>query len=449
LARTLARQETPAEVWWVSDHNGKPSDDEESGKVRWVFLPVFGASRLNVGFTAFQLRPLPVQRAPLSCFLEVTANAVAGPGVDARIRMQIGGVSFPDRPLRLKGGESQVIEFPVEGKSGEVLHLSLAVDGDCLSADNEIRVRLPELKPVVAVRVGTRDEIDPFLHVALQSLVKERELQVWSAEPGQWPVQGADVVLFDHWLPQEWPEGVPVIVLDPPTSCGPVRVAPLRNGGIPQTHIRTADPYHPVLFRLSSDQLSVAQTCTIELSPGIQPLWTAGRETLLAAGERKGQRVVVMGFSPHQSTHLPLTESFPLLVGNAIYWSAEPAWKDSAFARQSLRTGTVLPVKGKQVFWDKAGGNNGQSSLVQGGVLELDQAGIWQTDAGETGAAHLLSSQETRDAGNALSPTETKGKSLFESAQKQWPCELTGLILGAVLLLLLLEILFLYRLPVG
>jgi len=367
-----------------------------------VTIPTGRRPRINVGLTALRLRPLPLQRGRRSCFLEMACHAPEGEEVEARLEIQVGSVSYPARTLKLRGGERESLEFSVEGVADQEMRLRLVAEGDCLEADDTMLLRLPEVRPRVVVRVGPRDALDPFLHVALQSLVKEGELQIWSALPEQWPIRDADVVLFDHWIPPEWPDDVPAVVVSPSAGAGPVRAAPLRQGGIPQPGFRVTDEDHPVLFRVSSDRLAVKQTSKLEPVAGLEPLWMADEEPLLIAGEREGKRVVVLGFSPYESPQLPLTSSFPLLIGNAIYWCAEGT-DSTARGRPSVaRTGHLVPVEGTEVRWWtlRDGRSIGSSRPVRRGLLELDRAGIWETDAGESGAAHLLSLTETLQAGN-------------------------------------------------
>jgi len=103
----------------------------------------------------------------------------------------------------------------------------------------------------------------------------------------------------------------------PPGSVGPVRARPLGNIGLPQREIREVTRDHPVLFRVSTSRLALTQSCVLDAAGPLQPLWLAGGEPLLTAGTVRGQRIVVMGFSPRQSERLPMTASFPILMGNA------------------------------------------------------------------------------------------------------------------------------------
>lgn len=450
LALALARQaQRPAGIWWVSDRPMKGGEEVEDGRLCWMGGSFPSEAGLNVGLTAFRLRPLPMQPGRLSCFLEAAGNVAAGTVVEARLEIRAGGLRLPAKTLRVKPGEPVAIDFPVEAKAGQELHLRLVAEGDSLADDNDILVLLPEANPIVAVRAGPRERIDPYAHLALQSLAGGDELQVWSVEPAQWPVRGAGVVIFDSWLPETWPEDVPVVVLNPPESCGPVRVAPLSRGGAQRSRIRVAEPEHPVLFRVSSDRIAVTQTGVVKLPAGMEPLWKAERDTILAAGEWNGQRVVVMAFSPHRSAHLPLTESYPLLMGNAIAWCAGPEGRPGKMDRLSLRTGGLVAVEGGAVTWGRETGRGRLSETlpVTAGLLKLDRAGIWETDAGEMGAAHLLSLQETEEAGSFPSSQAEAESVPGRASRAGWgPAgRLTPVILGVILALLVVESWLIHR----
>ncbi|MCB1086413.1 MAG: hypothetical protein KDM63_05170, partial [Verrucomicrobiae bacterium] len=73
---------------------------------------------------------------------------------------------------------------------------------------------------------------------------------------------------------------------------------------------------------------------------------------------------------------------------------------------------------------------------ITGGLLELDRTGVWETDAGQRGAAHLLSRAETdlqpRDPATAES-TEPQVRSGLLSGNATW------LFLVIVALVLIVE----------
>ena len=394
-ALTLARLETPAEIWHVTDQPGKASEPERG--VRIVPLPVALPEPVNVGFTAFQVRKEPMQSSRYTAFVQVACNAAAPGPIEGKISGTVGEAPLPPRGFTLRPGEVQGFELPLTGARGELLRLNLEAAGDCLALDNTLLAPLPESRPVVAVRVGKREAVDPYAHLALQSLVEEGELRIWSVQPEQWPVPDIDVAIFDNWLPATWPADVPAIVLNPPASLGPIRARSLGAAGLPQREIRETVADHPVLFRVSTGRLALTQSCVLEAAGPLEPLWEAKGEPLLLAGTVQGQRIVVMGFSPRQSERLPMTASFPILMGNAIYWCAEGRRIEETAGFGGGRTGELIEPGGKELRWTRVG----EGKLVQEvqkldrGVIELRESGVWEATTGKRGAAHLLSRVES------------------------------------------------------
>ena len=117
---------------------------------------------------------------------------------------------------------------------------------------------------------------------------------------------------------------------------------------------------------------------------------------MLLAGELRGQRVVVMGFSPQHSEQLPFMASYPLLIGNAIYWAAETELESAR--GMNRRTGQLVELRGKTLTWlDPANQQAAKTTeKLAGRSVELDRIGLWRTEAGERGSAALLSVEETQ-----------------------------------------------------
>ncbi len=434
-ARTLARLETPAEIWHVSDI---AAEIDLPAEMRLVPVPVDLAESVNVGFTAFQIRKVPLQSSRFAAFLQVSCNQSAPETVTGSIEVRVGGVFLSPRHFELDPGESAGFEVPIDGAEEQLLQLSLRVEGDCLPLDDSILVPLPESRPIVAARIGPGDAADPFTHLALQSLVKDGELQVWSASPDRWPLEDIDVAIFDNWLPDEWPADVPVIAIDPPGALGPIQAVPLQSGGIPHRDIRVANSDHPVVFRVTGSRLALTQTCVFSGAGSFEPLWLAGNEPVLAAGSVGGQRIVLMGFAPKSSERLPLTASFPLLMGNAIYWCAE-ANSTAGGNLQRRKTGEVIAVSGNQTTWTELRGGDlvTTSRPLSQSLLDLNRSGVWETNGGQRGTSHLLSIQET----NIQPATEAKSAPVATLAQKPGfgLGNITWIILGLILAVLIVE----------
>lgn len=434
-ARTLARLETPAEVWHVTD-SAAAGDGSVPDGVKLVSIPVGLEGATNVGFTAFQIRKLPLQSSRFTAFLQVACNAEAPDPVEGSIEVRVGGVFLSPRQFELQPGETKGFEIPIDGAEEQLLQLTLEVENDCLALDNAILVPLPESRPIVVARIAEKDQADPFTNLALQALVKQGEVQIWGVEPDRWPMEDVDVAIFDGWLPDEWPGDIPAILINPPKPLGPVQAVPLQTG-VPHDEIRVANEDHPLLFRVSSSRLALTQTSVFDASGSFEPLWFAGAEPVLAAGVVAGQRIVLMGFSPQLSERLPLTASFPILMGNAIFWCAEGESADDS-RLQERRTGEVVTVTGSQMRWREfhAGKITSGAEKLDRGLVELQRLGVWETDGGQRGTAHLLSREETNvraapSTDSAITAAAGTGRVLLG--------DITWLILALVVLILLIE----------
>ncbi|MEM0968676.1 MAG: hypothetical protein AAGJ31_04945, partial [Verrucomicrobiota bacterium] len=332
-------------------------------------------------------------------------------------------------------GDRATLSVSVEGKGGDVMRFSLQSDpSDSFAEDDLVEVQLPETEPLVALRVGAQETLDPFLHLALQSLHELGVLEIWSIQPEQWPIEGADVVIGDQWVPKDWdawPEETALLLVNPPSGFGPLQVSPLPVG-LPRSAPQVLDANHPVLYRVGRDH-SFWQTSELSLPAGMDVLWRVGRSPVLAAGEVEGKRLGVLAFSPEQSSDFPLRPAFPLLIGNFLYWGVEN--EDESWTRLGGKTGAVQPLQGAEVsWWDRGGNRVGPQPLEISGVASLSRSGRWETDLGERGAAHLLSARESDQAGR------DERESLLPPPPTSWhPTEWTSVLLGWVLLILLLE----------
>jgi hypothetical protein len=184
--------------------------------------------------------------------------------------------------------------------------------------------------------------------------------------------------------------------------------------------------------------LAVTQTCAVEAGGLLEPLWVGPSGPLLLAGEVSDQRLVVMAFSPRRSERLGLMASYPLLVGNAVFWSARPRVRTEQ--TRTYRTGELLELTGSEIVWSPGtnGASGGHRLPIAGRWTELDRQGLWRTDAGREGSAALLSARETLLAG--ASP-QGGDAGPGEPAAPAGPLrgDLTWLVLWGIFAVLLLE----------
>ena len=459
-AVVIANLEKPAVIWQVSDsvpivnsEDGKEAVEapvgEEEQKAVGIKLPegiqfewvnMAAPNAINVGFTSFQVRPIPMESGKFEAYVKVSCNLAAKEAIKTKLEVNLAGMPLQLRELELEPGSSESLILPIAGSEDQLLRLELRTEGDLLSVDNQLVYPLPNSRSVVVAWI-TPDP-DPFTEIALSAIQEEGRLDLWKGGPDTWPLSEAvDVVIFDGWLPEKWPEDLPVIVMNPPNGSGPISARSVGKSGVPYENVRVGNQEHPVLFRVSSTRMALTQTCVYDVAGGsLEPLWLAGNEPVLSAGEVRGQRIVVMGFSPGRSEYLPLTASFPLLMGNAIFWCSEQSKALVDRVREN-HTGDLIQVEGSGLIWSdwKDGQWREKKQELTGGLLELDRTGVWRTSEGQRGVAHLLSLAETDIiSAEDVSVTGEKNRDT-QMGSKGYLGDVTGWILAVLAVMLVIE----------
>lgn len=433
VARRLAALDSPSQTWMLTDAKVPPPavTTQTSGREDMRLLSVALEAPVNVGITGFQIRPAPLARNRFEAFVEVSAAADNAQVVESTLEARLDGRAVQLRELSLKPGESARLVMPLEGGKGQRLELEVRAKGDCLGWDNIALSPLPETKPLVVA--WFTESPDPFVELALSSLLAEDRIQVLKGGPKDWPLkERPDVYVFENWLPKDWPADRPALVLNPPTSVGPIRAKRLEQG-VPYEGIRAVQPDHPVLYRVTSARVALTQSTVLGMGDTLESLWMAGNEPVLAAGEAGGQRLVVTGFQPGKSEQLALLSAFPLLIGNALYWCAEDA--EALALLKPHRAGDFVNAKAGLVKWRAWDGARfaDASDEVRAGMLELRRIGVWETSDGRTESSLLLSSHETDVPGRAAPVAGAKDASTRWSGGGNWSTTLLWLVLIVLL----------------
>jgi hypothetical protein len=323
----------------------------------------------------------------------------------------------------------------LEGVRGQRLEIQLRAEGDALGWDDAVAAVLPKTRPLVVARVSATP--DPFTELALASLVEAGRIELLKAAPTAWPLPDKpDVYVFDQWLPKEWVADRPALLLDPPAATKPLPLRRLAGAGLPHAGVRAAAPDHPVLFRVAAGRVALTQTLVLELGGTLEPLWMAGGEPVLAAGERDGQRLVVAAFSPSRSEQLALLPAFPLLLGNALYWCAEGSAALAGVATQ--RPGDLVEEEGLRRWLEWEGRRFIETTeVLEGGVRRLSRLGAWETAEGRTGVSALVSAAVSDLPARAATPATEAASP--PAATGLAATGLPQLLIWAVLGILLLE----------
>ncbi len=399
VARLIAGLEKPAAIWHLSDHPFKETESNSEIAIRELILARESAT--NTGITAFQIRPVPLEYSRYEVYAQLSMNEAAAEPLTSRLEVSVGGIPNQHREIDLSPGERLGLTFRLNGVSDQILRLNLKTGNDVFPLDDTITIPLPDVQPVLAAWIRPDDKEDPYTRFALSSIQESGRFELLKGSPAAWPLnEEVDAVIFDGWLPEEWPGNIPAVVINPPGSSGPVLARALANP-IPYDSIRVGNDAHPVLFRVSSSRVALTQTAIFQSAGSLEPLWLAGQDPILAAGEVKGQRLVIMGFSPGASERLPLTASFPLLMGNALLWCVDRQDMSSTGV-ELLSTGDLARVRGETIEWSQWEGREMATRRrpLDADVIEMDRIGVWKTFDAEgkleqQGTSHILSAAES------------------------------------------------------
>lgn len=445
VAELIAGLEKPSAIWHFSDKAlegsgiGLPLDPEIAIRERVLSLE----SATNAGITAFQIRPVPLEYSRYEVYVQLSLNESAAEAITARLEVSVGGIPNQHREVDLEPGERLGLTFRLSGVGDQLLRLRLKAEGDAFPLDDIVSIPLPDAQPVLAAWIRPDGGEDPYTRFALTSIQETGRFELLKGSPAAWPLsEPVDAVIFDGWLPEDWPEDIPVIVMNPPGSSGPVLARKLSDP-IPYDSVRVGNESHPVLFRVASSRVAITQTSVFQSAGSLEPLWLAGQDPILAAGEVKGQRLVIMGFSPGISERLPLTASFPLLMGNALLWCVDRDDMGSVGV-DLLSTGDLARLEGDSIEWSQWQGREDSVRRfpLTSDVVEMDRIGVWKSfdSEGEVlqrGASHLLSATESDIP--ILPETEISDDSAYFTAAGQVGSRLKFWLLTVLILILLVE----------
>ena len=109
---------------------------------------------------------------------------------------------------------------------------------------------------------------------------------------------------------------------------------------------------------------------------------------------------------------------------------------------QENHSGDLIVMEGDELLWtDWQDGQWRESKQkLKGGLLELDQTGVWRSNKGQRGVAHLLSFAETdvRSSNNGGVDRGAEQESQSALTQGQWG-DVGKWILAALVFLLVIE----------
>lgn len=225
---------------------------------------------------------------------------------DYALELAVDGRPLDVRRGRLAAGQSRELlwELPADAR---VVSAQL-LGSDALAVDDTAYAVVGERGPV-NVLLTSPGNVFIAKALALTPGVSVTNLNPDAADLAP---SGYDLYVYDGALPSSLPNA-PLLVLNPPAgSFGaggeltPGEFLPPRGG-------------EPLLEFVSLADVAIAKTRALTVPAWGHAVLEAAATPLIYAGERNGQRVVVIGFDLHQS-NLPLRPAFPILMQNIVGW---------------------------------------------------------------------------------------------------------------------------------
>lgn len=300
-----------------SDPDGRPLD------VR--YLPV-GRRGDNVGLLSLAARRLPADPGAVETALIVQSFRPTA----ATVGLELGsdGAVAERLSLTLAPGERRRIVLPNLFAPDARIEARLT-SADDLPLDDRAVAVIPPLPRRRLLRVGGADLYLDGALLSLGRMVRVDRLPAADADGAAARAADYDLIVFDGVTPSVVPASGHYLYLDPRGPGSPFAVrGTVRDPVLDPASVRRD---HPLLRQVDLTEVNVAEASRLALGPGDVALAASFGVPLIVARERGGLRIAALAFDPRRSD-LPMRPAFPLLLANALAWSA----RGDAEARTAL-----------------------------------------------------------------------------------------------------------------
>ncbi len=266
------------------------------------FQPI-GVSGDNQGITALDVRAEPDGSGRYIAFAQV--SNYAGHPVELPAVATVDGLPLDQRNLQLGAHSSADLTFdlPAGAKS-----FTLAIDShDVFPLDDRAEVSIESVQQRKVLVVSK----DPG---AVEKLLRSIPgLNVSTVSPASYRgAQGADLVVFDQFVPATLP-GADLLIVNPPLK------APGFTTNLAQldASVLGSIPNNPITRAVDLSSLRLSQTVQLQTPDWAYSVADGPAGPLILEGERAGRKIVVLNFDWLVSS-LPRMQAFPLLLSNVV-----------------------------------------------------------------------------------------------------------------------------------
>jgi hypothetical protein len=333
-----------------------------------VVYTTVGGGDDNRAIVAVEARPDSQNSRRYQAFVRV--QNYADHPVDASVSLRADDRLVDSQRLRIEADGSAAVVFADLPTDARVLEARL-VEPDALATDNRGWALLERRRPTQVLLV-TRGNL--FLERAL-SLIPDVEL--FRVNPRRLTaIDDAtyDVIVFDGAVPDVPPRRPMLVVNHQDAAWLPVR------GVVRRAGVLTWGPDDPLLRYVDLRDVRIARMAEIAAPGWARPVVEADGLPVILAGESDGRRIVVFGFDL-QSSNLPLSASFPILMSNVLGYLEPPRALDQSVARPGAVL-NVAPQAGADEV-DLRGEAGVIGRLRGGGPLQIDaplRVGLYALD---------------------------------------------------------------------
>jgi hypothetical protein len=266
----------------------------------------------NVAITAFDARPAAAGAKAPEAFVAIANYAPAAQKV--RLTITRDTTMIAERTVDLGPGEAGYQAFPIAAGKGGRLMARVTAPQNALDVDDEASAWLPGGE-AMAVTVVT-DEPASALALLLQ---RAPGVTPTFIPPAQYRQGRADVFIFDRWAPPSAPARPALLIAPPPVEW-------LGGPGAEEKSPHWIQPgNHPALEGVDPLTLEIKRARGLQ-GPGLTPVAQSDKGTpLVAVADTVDRRLVVLSFALADS-NLAFAPAFPVLVGNALEWLAQPSF---------------------------------------------------------------------------------------------------------------------------
>ena len=266
------------------------------------FQPI-GVSGDNQGITALDVRADLDGSGRYNAFAQVS-NYSDHP-VDLPAVATVDGLVLDRRNLQLGPHSSTDLTFDLPAGARA---FALTIEShDVFSLDDRAEV---SIEPLQQRRVLLVSKDPGPVEKLLRSIPG---LNVSTVSPASYrSTQGADLVVFDQFVPADLP-GADLLIMNPPLQAPGFQTVPARADASVLSSIQDS----PITNSVDLQSLRLGQTVQLETPEWAYAVAEGPAGPLILQGERSGRRIVVLNFD-WLLTSLPRMQSFPLLLSNVV-----------------------------------------------------------------------------------------------------------------------------------